>query len=186
MIAPENQNPESAPVTEPSSDATIWSTVQTTAPAATATDRLSKGRADMAARMPYRSAGREKATVASASMRLHQMFGDSPATWENRMYGAASCYQRVAQINGALRALGLEDKLAELMLPVEMSLAGAPVPDALHRENLTDAEEDVLQEAFRFHPSEQTARALLRKRAVSRAASLDHDREIAERFGIAL
>lgn len=49
-----------------------------------------------------------------------------------------------------------------------------------------DAAEDCAEARFLADPSEETARALLRKRAADRQASLDHDRELAAAFGLTL
>lgn len=84
------------------------------------------------------------------------------------------------------RRIAAHDSLAGYIRPIENATAAAPQPDALHREKLCDAEEDCLQAEYDRNPSEQTARALLRKRAVMRQASLDHDREVAALYGIVL
>ena len=116
----------------------------------------------------------------------HGRHGDSPATWETRIFGAGSAYRRVAQINAVLIAAGMTDKLAELMAPIEASQSAAPQADAVHREALTDAEEDVLQSLFNAHRCVETLRPLLRKRAQMRQASLDLDQEHATEFGLTL
>ncbi len=68
--------------------------------------------------------------------------------------------------------------------PLEEVMAALPLPEAQHREAITDAEEDCLQEAYRAAPGPQTAKALLRKRAAMRAASLDDDLRIAAEWGL--
>jgi hypothetical protein len=78
--------------------------------------------------------------------------------------------------------------LAECICPIEEALSGDPLPGAEHRyrADLADAEEDRLQALYRANPRAETARDLLRARARDRLASLDHDRELAERFGLTL
>lgn len=156
----ESQTPASADAIASNAAATQVNSTQANAPTASETANVSARRSGMAGRMPYRTAGREKATAASAALRLHQMFGESAATWENRMYGAGSVYRRVAQINGALRVLGLLDKLTELMMPVELSLGPEgvlPLPEALHAAEIADTEEQLADESFRFKLAQGTA-----------------------------
>ncbi|HYC33077.1 MAG TPA: hypothetical protein VEB59_12365 [Gemmatimonadales bacterium] len=117
---------------------------------------------------------------------LADLCGGSPATWENRMYGLDSHYNRVAQMNTALRAGGHPDRAAEFMTPIEASMGCAPRADAEVREGLMDAHEDAAQAAYRANPCADTARTLLQRRAAERQASLDHDREIAARFNLTL
>lgn len=66
------------------------------------------------------------------------------------------------------------------------ALRRSSLPGAEHRADLADAEEDRLQALYRANPCAETARDLLRARARDRLASLDHDRELAERFGLTL
>jgi hypothetical protein len=66
-------------------------------------------------------------------------------------------------------------------------MAAYPPPtDVELREGLADAEEDMRQAEYHANPCEQTARALLRARSTERRTSLDHDREVAARFGLTL
>ncbi len=127
----------------------------------------------MDARIAYRPVPIKKPSLASAAYRLHQMFGESPATWENRMYGEGSCYRRVAQINGALRVLGLVDRLTELMMPVEMSLGPEgvlPLPEALHAAEMADCLEQVADEGFRYKLSMGTATVADAREYLTRSA----------------
>jgi hypothetical protein len=146
--------------------------------------KLGQRRADMASRMPYRPARCQSHSAAAVAFRCHQLHGESAQTWEQRISGD---FKRLALIIGTMRMMGALELLTEKMMPVELALGPGYQPEkALHREATTDAEEDVLQAAYVEKPCEQTARALLRKRATMRAASLDHDREIAARHGLNL
>jgi hypothetical protein len=136
--------------------------------------------------MPYRTTTAKPCTLASAILRLVDLHGDSPATWETRVSGERSVYRRVAQINAVLREMGLGVKLDELMGPIEASIAARAQPDAQHREAVTDAEEDLLQEAYRVTPCAETARALIHRRSQMRAASLDDDQRIAALHSLSL
>ena len=60
-----------------------------------------------------------------------------------------------------------------------------PHPGAEHRADVADAEEDRLQAEYRARPCAETARVLLRARAAVRRAEMDHDRELADRYGLA-
>jgi hypothetical protein len=86
----------------------------------------------------------------------------------------------------AWRAAGDLAGLAEWIRPIEEALSGDPLPGAEHRADLADAEEDRFQALYRANPCAETARDLLRARARDRLASLDHDRELVERFGLRL
>lgn len=104
-----------------------------------------------------------------------------------------SAHQRKLRLPGDLatviqvrQLLGAHESLAAYLAPVESAQAATPQPDAIHREAMTDPQEDVLQELYRADPCEQTARALIRFRAVMRQACLDADREIAARWGLTL
>src|SRR6266850_3689442 len=87
-------------------------------------EHLARGSARHSVRLP--PGPRQKATIESACIRLHELYGESPVTWQNRIFGAASDYQHVAQINAVLRTTGCPDKVAELMVPIEASVAASP------------------------------------------------------------
>jgi hypothetical protein len=91
-----------------------------------------------------------------------------------------------AQIIRCWRIRGDAGELAEWVRPIEAALAGISQPEAEKRADVADAQEDHLQALYRANPCVETARDLLRVRAKERAASLDHDREIAARYGIEL
>lgn len=154
-----------------------------------ATNAVSTRREDMDARIAYRPVPIKKPSLGSAAVRLHEMFGESPATWENRIYGEASVYRRVAQINGALRVLGLVNRLTELMMPVELSLGPEGVvalPEALHLAELADCREQEADESFRYKLSQGTAtvaeaESYLRKSA-AQCAHADVARREAQRW----
>ncbi len=128
----------------------------------------------------------KRETMTSACVRLHQLYGESPKSWENRMSGEASDYRRVARMNRVLCDLGLQSKVAELMAPIEASLAACARSDAQHREAVTDAEEDLAQEMVRAEPCERTVKHLLRVRALMRAAALADDMRMAAEWRIEL
>jgi hypothetical protein len=93
----------------------------------------------------------KKQTLASVCYRLHQLHGESPTTWENRMSGEVSDYKQVARMNRELIAAGLSDKVAELMATIDASLMGEAVPhlyDAIAQEQHADREEDACGDAF--------------------------------------
>lgn len=90
----------------------------------------------------------KKVTLESASIRLHELHGDSPATWQNRMFGATSDYQQVARMNAVLVDLGLSDKVSDFMVPVFASVAPRNLPhwtELIHVHNSSDAFEDAAQ-----------------------------------------
>ena len=140
----------------------------------------------MAERIAYRPMPFKSCTLASVSYHLHELHGESPATWEARMSGDTSDFRQCARIITALCQAGLHGKAHELMAPIDAALGSCPRPEAEYHEKTTDAAEDVAQAEFARWPSRDTARALLRQRARERAASLDHDREIATQWGIML
>jgi len=168
-------------------------TVTTPTTAVSRTEAVSR----MRDRIGYQPAAVEKHSPVSAPLRapwtirqvceaLSDVHGEAPATWENRLCGEASHYRRVGLMNQMLRRGGRDDKVAELMAPIDASVEGEPQPDARLREGLTDAHEDAAQAAYDCNPCIDTARTLLQKRAAERQASLDHDREIAARHGMTL
>jgi hypothetical protein len=126
----------------------------------------------------------KKATVSSACFRLHQLHGESPVTWENRMSGEVSDYKQVARMNRTLIDFGLTEKVAELMAVIDASLAGQlPITlhDALHEAEIADCMEQIADESFRDKLRKGTAsvsdaKEYLRKSAVQRTKA-----EIAER-----
>jgi hypothetical protein len=91
-----------------------------------------------------------------------------------------------AKIIQEWRRVGNVGELAEWVRPIEAALAGMAQPDAETRADVADAEEDRFQALYRANPCPETARDLLWARARERAASLDHDRLIAARYGIEL
>jgi hypothetical protein len=89
----------------------------------------------------------------------------------------------------AWRASGDFGELAEWCAPIEAALgctAGPHRESARLRAAIADAAEDDAEARFMGTPCAETARILLRRRAADRLASLEHDREVAARFGIEL
>jgi hypothetical protein len=110
----------------------------------------------------------KKATVVSACFRLHQLHGESPTTWENRMSGEVSDYKQVARMNRTLIDFGLTEKVAELMAVIDASLMGH-VPsfeDAMYHHNLSDALEDYRQAEFIHDASDANLDAYIKKLAI--------------------
>lgn len=176
--------PMAASTTAHSSQSTTAPSASTSADSTTVSDRAGF----MRDRIAYQPAPSKRPTVQSACYRCHELHGEAAKTWENRVSGEASSYHHVAKLNEALRALGLTDKIAELMAPIDASLAGA-CHDPEHAElraARADAVEDVREADFRLNPCAATLRPLLQARAIDRQASLDHDRAEAARFGILL
>ena len=148
----------------------------------------STSRSSMTPRMRRRAPRLKKATAASAAVRLHEVYGESPATWENRMYGASSDYQQVARINGVLRDLGQSEKVAELMVPVDASMAprhSRALEESLNRAEMADAAEQVADENFRGKlrtgtATGEDAREYLRKSAAQRATAEEAEHDVLE------
>jgi hypothetical protein len=110
----------------------------------------------------------KKATVSSACFRLHQLHGESPVTWENRMSGEVSDYKQVARMNRTLIDFRLTEKVAELMAVIDASLMGH-VPsfeDAMYHHNLSDALEDYRQAEFIHDASDANLDAYIKKLAI--------------------
>jgi hypothetical protein len=112
--------------------------------------------------------------------------GGKPATWHGRRFGHYAVNELTGRIIRCWRVAGDAGELAEWVRPIEAALAGMSQPEAEKRADVSDAEEDRLQALYRANPCAETARDLLRARARERTASLDHDREIAARYGIEL
>lgn len=129
------------------------------------------------------SEGVRRVTAAQVAEKLHLLYGESPQTWEQRL---SQWYRGCAQMNGVMRMMGALDLLTEKNARIVLSLGADVRPEAEYREKMTDGGEDCAQAEYERNPSEQTARALLRSRAQMRAASEDHDKEIAARWGITL
>ena len=120
-------------------------------------------------------------TAAAVAYQCHRLFGESAQTWEQRL---SQDYKRIALMNGVMRQMGALDLLTEKNAPVVLSLGADVRPEAEYRERLTDAAEDCAQAEYERNPCAETARELIRARARMRAAAEDHDREIAERYGL--
>jgi hypothetical protein len=119
---------------------------------------------------------------------LARAFGGRPATWHARRYGPHAVNLLAAAIIREWRVAGQLEELAAWVTPIEEALAAhEPVGSVARlRAALADAAEDDAEARFDANPCEETARALLRKRAADRLASLDYDREIAARHGLSL
>lgn len=116
---------------------------------------------------------------------LSDRWGCEPSTAHGRKLALPNLVADVIEVR---RQLGSLESLARWLCPIEVALARQP-DSALCPElqaDRTDAHEDDAQSLYRANPCQDTARVLLRKRASERMASLDHDRAIAERWGLTL
>lgn len=143
-------------------------------------------RGSMGNRMARTGLPGDNGHTGSVDLLLAREHGGKPATWHGRRFGHYAVNELAAQIIRCWRAAGDTGELAEWIRPIEAALAGISHPEAEKRADVADAEEDRLQAYYRANPCAETARDLLRARARERAASLDHDREIAARYGIEL
>ncbi len=87
------------------------------------------------------------------------------------------------------RHSGDQEELAMWVRPIEAALEGIGQScgeSSRFKSALADAVEDEAEARYFANPCEITARALLRKRAADRRASLEHDQEIASKHGIML
>jgi hypothetical protein len=120
---------------------------------------------------------------------LARAHGGRPATWHARRFGPHAVNHLTAAIIEEWRKTGDLVGLAGWLAPIEAAV-GASIPagglSARLRAALADAAEDSAEAQFVERPCTETARELLRKRAADRLASLEHDREIAERYGLTL
>lgn len=124
-------------------------------------------------------------SVDEALARLH---GGTPGSWHQKRFGRAPVNIDTARIAAELRRRGDLEGYGRWMLAIEDVTERGACPDV--NPHLTsaieDAVEDVAEAQFNARPCEETARALIRKRAADRQASLNDDREIAARFAIQL
>jgi hypothetical protein len=143
-------------------------------------------RGNMADTVAPRSERGDNGHTGSVDLLLAREHGGKPATWHGRRFGHYAVNELAARIIRCWRVAGDAGELAVWVRPIEAALAGMSLPEAEKRADVADAEEDRLQALYRANPCADTARDLLRARARERAASLDHDREIAARYGIEL
>jgi hypothetical protein len=148
--------------------------------------RSASERGSMGVTMVRKGGRSDNGHIGSVDLLLAREHGGRPATWHGRRFGHYAVNELAARIIRCWRIAGDAGELAEWVRPVEAALAGMSHPEAEKRADVADAEEDRLQALYRATPCAETARDLLRARAKERAASLDHDREIAARYGIEL
>ena len=145
-------------------------------------------RPDMGHTVETEGQGGDNGHTGAVDAALAREWGAAPATWHSRRYGHQAANRMVARI---ITTWGRHGNLADLagwIVPIEEAIArrpGGPGSRQL-RAALADAGEDAAEARFLADPTPETARELLRARAAERLHSLDHDREIAERFGITL
>jgi hypothetical protein len=156
-------------------------------PATTDTTTDSTRGADMAHTIAPEEQGSDNGHTGTVDLALARAHGGKPATWHARRYGHAAANVMVARIVRAWRRCGDVAELATWLAPIEEAIAVAPAGGSRQlRAALADAAEDAAEARFLVDPNPETARELLRARAAERLHSLEHDREIAERFGIEL
>lgn len=148
--------------------------------------RCASERGSMGDTMVPKGGRSDNGHTGSVDLLLAREHGGKPATWHGRRFGHYAVNELAAQIIRCWRIGGDAGELAEWVRPIEAALAGISQPEAEKRADVADAQEDHLQALYRANPCVETARDLLRARAKERAASLDHDREIAARYGIEL
>ena len=148
--------------------------------------RSASERGSMGDTMVRRGGRSDNGHTGSVDLLLAREHGGKPATWHGRRFGHYAVNELAGRIIRCWRVAGDAGELAEWVRPIEAALAGMSQPEAEKRADVSDAEEDRLQALYRANPCTETARDLLRARARERAASLDHDREIAARYGIEL
>lgn len=103
------------------------------------------------------SVGIRPASAAQVALRLAQLFGSTPQTWEQHL---SQDYHRVARMNGVMRMMGAIDLLTEKMIPVELSLGPEtvlPLRDALLQAEIADSREQEADAVFRHKLDDGTA-----------------------------
>jgi hypothetical protein len=132
--------------------------------------------------LDYRVAG-------SVDGKLATLWGCKAGTAHQRRFGRDAINRLCADVIRVMRQAGELEALAVWARPIEEALAHqskASEQSPMLRAALADVAEDDAEARFREDPCADTARALLRQSATERRASLDRDRDIAERFGIPL
>lgn len=148
----------------------------------------SEERDDMAHTVAADDARSDNGHLGTVDECLAREHGGRPSTGHGRRYGHAAVNVHASHIIRAWRQCGDLAELAAWLAPIEAALAHRPSAEgsARLRAALADEDEDRLEALYVANPCAETARALLRQRAVDRGASLDHDREIASRHGLTL
>lgn len=146
-------------------------------------------RGNMGDRVPPAAGGSHHGHTGTVDKNLARRHGGRPSTWHSRRFGPQAVNQLAAAIIREWRESGDPGELAAWVRPIEDAmgsvLAGADASPRL-RAALADAAEDDAEARYHENPCEETARALLRRRAADRLASLEHDRHIAEKHGLTL
>lgn len=143
----------------------------------------------MGKRLRHRQTSLTYLPGASVKMRedeiLARLWGCQPASAHQRKLRLP---ELVADVIRVRREAGHLESLADYLRPIEVAVAHH-APETAEAELMADradATEDDCQALYRANPCEDTARTLLRKRALERQTSLDHDQRIAEQWGMAL
>lgn len=120
--------------------------------------------------------------------KLAEIYGGRPATWHGRRCGRDAVNELAAAIIETWRRSGDHEELAVWVRPIEAALEGIQLgqESARFRAAMADAVEDEAEAKYYENPCEVTARFLIRKRAADRRASLEHDQELAVKYGIKL
>jgi hypothetical protein len=142
---------------------------------------------DMANTVGPAGQGSDNGHLGTVDASLARENGGKASTWHGRRFGHAAVNVMAARIIRTWRRCGDLAELGQWLAPIEDALAAAPAAGSRQlRAALADAHEDSAEALYLANPCPDTARHLLRSRAADRLASLDHDREIAQRFGLDL
>lgn len=146
-------------------------------------------RGNMAPTVPPAGGANHHGHTGTVDENLARALGGRPATWHSRRFGPQAVNHLAAAIIREWRESGDPGELAAWVRPIEdamgSTLAAGEASPRL-RAALADAAEDDAEARYHENPCEETARALLRRRAADRLASLEHDRHIAELHGLTL
>jgi len=121
--------------------------------------------------------------------KLAELFGGRAATWHGRRCGRDAVNKLAAMIIETWSHSGDCEELAVWVRPIEAALEGTRrtgLDSARFKAAMADAVEDEAEAKYYENPCERTARLLIRKRAADRRASLEHDVELAAKYGINL
>ena len=125
----------------------------------------------------------------AVDQKLVELYGGRAATWHGRRCGRDAVNKLAALIIETWSHSGDQEELAVWVRPIEAALEATERTDlesARFNAAMADAVEDEAEAKYYQNPCELTARLLLRKRAVDRRASLEHDVKLAAEYGIKL
>lgn len=146
-------------------------------------------RGNMGSRVAPDGGGSHHGHTGTVDQTLARRHGGRPSTWHSRRFGPQAVNQLAAAIIREWRECGDPGELAAWVRPIEDAMGSALAGDDASprlRAALADAAEDDAEARYLENPCQETARALLRRRAADRLASLEHDRHIAAKHGLTL